>query len=265
MSGGGVGEPEIEAAEATITLGDVIVIGGGCYGTFYARQLERARAKGKAAYRRVLLVDRDSDCQAGRELDQGQDRLLVVSEWGAFLDQYLGSSEGPRELSGPPVEDVIVPSPLMPHLMYEWLLRRARARWPNRAVETRSIPSGPGTPYDTTAPDATRYVSFADWLCPTHCIEPAVCPVIRAPRTWEMSDALAGLTARLNRDHATVGPVLFVCRHQVFAVGTFSVAAVRAGDAVVAGAGTAGTPVDVLVGTVSACHGALNLLHLGPD
>ncbi|MGH7702057.1 MAG: hypothetical protein ACREMO_03125, partial [Gemmatimonadales bacterium] len=265
MSRGGaaVGRPEIEPVEGTVFLGDVVIIGGGCYGTFYARQLERARARGKASYRRVLIVDRDPDCQAGRELDQGQDRLLVVSEWGAFLDQYLESSDARPEPPGPPAEDVIVPSPLMPHLMYEWLLRRARARWPSRAVETRPIPSGPGTPYDTTAPDATRYVSFADWLCPTHCIEPAVCPVIRAPRTWEMSDALVGLTARLNQDQVTAGPVLLVCRHQVFAVGTFSVAAVRAGDALVTAAGTAGTPVDVLVGTVSACHGALNLLHLG--
>jgi len=28
-------------------------------------------------------------------------------------------------------------------------------------------------------------------------------------------------------------------------------------------AGSRGTPVDVLVGTVSSCHGAVNLLHLG--
>jgi len=31
----------------------------------------------------------------------------------------------------------------------------------------------------------------------------------------------------------------------------------------VARAGAEGTPVDVLVGTVSACHGAASLLHLG--
>jgi hypothetical protein len=147
--------------------------------------------------------------------------------------------------------------------MYEWLLRRARTRWPGRVVETRPLLLGPGTPYDTTAPDQTRYVSFADWLCPTHCIEPALCPVIRAPRTWEMSDAVTDLTSRLNRTNPTGGPVLFVCRHQVFAVGTFSVAAVLEGDRVVARAGAPGHPVDVVVGTISACHGALNLLHLG--
>jgi hypothetical protein len=46
-------------------------------------------------------------------------------------------------------------------------------------------------------------------------------------------------------------------------VGMFDVAAVLGGDAVVTEAGSARSPVDVLVGTVSSCHGAVNLLHLG--
>jgi hypothetical protein len=43
------------------------------------------------------------------------------------------------------------------------------------------------------------------------------------------------------------------------------VASVLAGDAVVAASGEHGGPVDVLVGTISACHGAASLLHLGTD
>jgi hypothetical protein len=147
--------------------------------------------------------------------------------------------------------------------MYEWLVRRARARWPDRTVESRAVPDGPGTPYDAAAPDGTRYVSFADWLCPTHCVEPSICPVIRAPRTWEMADAVEALAGRLARSQPTAGPVLFLCHHRVFGVGMFDVEAVVAGDARVAEAGTPGTPVDVVVGTISRCHGAVSLLHLG--
>ncbi|MDQ3426744.1 MAG: hypothetical protein M3477_02840, partial [Gemmatimonadota bacterium] len=62
----------------------------------------------------------------------------------------------------------------------------------------------------------------------------------------------------------TAGPVLFVCRHRVYGVGMFDVAAVLAGDAIVAAAGEEHEAVDVVVGTVSACHGAASLLHLGP-
>jgi hypothetical protein len=250
----------ISASEDTpVALGEVVIVGGGCYGSFYAGQLLRARARGAAAWRRLLVVDRDPACRVAREtpLDGGIE--LVVDDWGDFFDRYLESA-APSE--GPP--DAIVPSPLMPHLMYEWLLRRARRRWPGRSIEPRPVTLGAATPYDVQAPDGTRYVSFADWLCPTHCIEPATCPVIRAPRTWEMGEAMQRLTGRLAAAHPTAGPVLFTCRHRVFGVGMFDVATVLEGDAVVAEAGAGPAAVDVLVATVSACHGAASLLRLGP-
>ncbi len=256
----GTDAPAVESpAGEYVQLGEVVVIGGGCYGTFYARQLEAARERGSAAFRRLLVVDRDPACRMRRELGENDRRRLVIRDWDAFLGEWL--ADAAREAPGAP--DVIVPSPLMPHLMYRWLLRRARERWPGREVETRPVPAGPGTPYDQAAPDHTRYVSFADWICPTHCIEPARCPVIRGPRTWEMSEAAAALVRRLARTGPVAGPVLFHCRHTVFGVGTFPAALVRQGDRTVAAAGAAGTAVDVLVGTVSSCHGALNLLHLG--
>ncbi|MEP7226063.1 MAG: hypothetical protein ABI785_01780 [Gemmatimonadales bacterium] len=244
----------------SVSFRDVVIVGGGCYGGFYAGQLERARARGRATYRRLLIVDRNPACQAGRDLGEDDTRQLVTREWGEFFDGYLGGGPAPPPGSPP---DAIVPSPLMPHLMYEWLVRRARDRWPGRLIETRPVPVGPGTPYDTSAPDGTRYISFADWTCPTHCIEPATCPVIRAPRTWEMADAMESLARRLGDAQPTAGPVLFVCEHRVFGVGMFDVSAVLAGDAMVESAGRGRSPVDVLVGTVSSCHGAASLLHLG--
>jgi hypothetical protein len=236
---------------------DVVVIGGGCYGTFYGSQLEKARARGKAAYRRVLIVDRDAQCRARTELGPARDRVLVTREWDAFLEEFLPAA-GPG--------DYLVPSPHMPHLMFEWIVRRARARWPGRDVAVVPVPGALGTPYDRSAADATRYVSFADWICPTHCVEPAVCPAIGSRRTWEMGEAVAGLTQRLRfAGHPVHGPALFVCRHHVFGVGTFPIAAVQDGDRLVAEAGAAGDAAEVLVGTISSCHGAVNLLRLGAE
>ncbi|HEX2219236.1 MAG TPA: hypothetical protein VHG35_10560 [Gemmatimonadales bacterium] len=243
----------------SVDLRDVAIVGGGCYGTFYARQLIRAAERGKARYRRLLVVDREAACRFSVELGPGPDRELVVAEWSEFFDRWLDRPGDPRAGSG----DAIVPSPLMPHLMYEWLLRRARARWPGRAVEQRPLAVPVGTPYDTAAPDGTRYVSYADWLCPTHCVEPAICPVIRAPRTWEMGDAMEQLVGRLSVETPTAGPALFVCRHRTFGVGMFDVAEVLGGDRLVAEAGARPGEVDVVVGTVSGCHGAVSLLHLG--
>ena len=249
----------VDASTDRVSLRDVVIVGGGCYGTFYAGQLLRAAERGKAVYRRLLIVDRDARCKAAQEIGTHTACRLIVQDWNDFFDEFLADVEPPL----PDRPDAIVPSPLMPHLMYEWLVRRARDRWPARLVETRPVPLASGTPYDVTAPDGTRFVSYADWICPTHCIEPAICPVIRAPRTWEMADAMAALTHRLDAQNPTAGPVLFVCQHRVFGVGMFDVSAVLAGDALVETAGSSGPVVDVLIGTISSCHGAVNLLHLG--
>lgn len=231
------------------------MVGGGCYGTFYASQLAKAKARGKVDFRSVIVVDRDPDCRARRELGEAPDRRYVMNEWGAFFDAFLPGAAG----------DQIVPSPHMPHLMFAWVLARARQRWPGRAVTVAPVPGAIGTPYDRTAADGTRYVSFADWICPTHCIEPALCPAIGAPRAWEMGDAVRALAERLRRAGQPVaGPALFVCKHHVFGVGTFAVDAVLAGDRLVAEAGASGATAGVLVGTISSCHGAVNLLSLGP-
>jgi hypothetical protein len=250
----------VEDSSSSVVLRDVVIVGGGCYGTFYAGQLLRAAERGKARLRRVLVVDRDPGCRLAREIENDARLSLVVQDWGDFFDSYLSAVEPG---TGDESRDAIVPSPLMPHLMYEWLVRQARRRWPGRVVETHPVPAGPGTPYDVRSPDGTRYVSYADWICPTHCIEPAICPAIRAPRTWEMAEALRALVTRLNWVEPSAGPVLFVCQHRVYGVGMFDVTTVLDGDAAVAAAGAPGTPLNILVGTISSCHGAVNLLHLG--
>jgi hypothetical protein len=80
-----------------------------------------------------------------------------------------------------------------------------------------------------------------------------------------MADAVTGLADRLRLEGRPLrGPALFVCRHHVFGVGTFPIDAVLAADRLVAEAGAGAAPAEVLVGTISSCHGALNVLALGP-
>jgi len=226
---------------------DVVVIGGGCYGTFYLDQLCTARGRGLAAWRRLILVDRNPACAAAqRTLPEGVE--LVTAEWGDFLGAFL--RDGDRAEG-----DRLVPSPLMPHLLLEWLVRRVRERTPQRRV---TVGGGApcGTPFESVGPDGTRYVSHADWLCPVHCIEPAICPAIRAPRTWDMSETC--------RAAAPIGATVavFACHHAVFGVGMIDVSVMLAANAALARAGEAGTPLDVLVGTVSRCHGAVTRVAL---
>jgi hypothetical protein len=254
-----VGIDDPRAAPPVTALRDVAVIGGGCYGTFYARQLAEARARGRLTCRRVMVVDRDPGCRAVRELRPGDTAAVVTADWGAFLDAFLSRPQPPA----PAAADAVVPSPLMPHLMADWLLREATRRWPGRAARLAPVERAVGTPYDRLGPEGTRYVSFADWTCPTHCVEPHLCPVIAGPRTWEMGDALVEYTAHLARERPTLGPALFVTRHRAFGVGMFDVAeAVLALRLLEEAAGRA-AGVRLVVATISSCHGAVSLLELG--
>lgn len=244
----------VAASSADRQFRDIVVVGGGCYGSFYASQLATARARGAITYRRLLVVDHNPGC-AVADLPADDLRVLVVSEWGSFFDRFLADG---REAG-----DAIVPSPLMPHLMFEWLERRTRTRWPGRTVTRVPVDTPGGTPYDVLHPDDTRYLSHADWICPVHCIEPAQCPMIHAPRTWEMRESVVELARRRSADRRVAGPLLFQCRHRTFGVGMFDVREVLEADRALADAGRVPGPFEAVVGTISSCHGAVSVLAVG--
>lgn len=241
-------------------LRDVMIVGGGCYGTFYAGQLLIARTRAGLSVRRMFVVDRDPQCRAVTALEPSAHWTLVTRDWAAFLAEFVAR---PGPSPGEP-DDAVVPSPLMPHLFADWLLAEARRRWPDRAAALET-PEGPfGTPYDAVGPDGVRYVSFADWICPTHCVEPLTCPVIRGPRTWEMGDAFREYARRLSRRRPTAGPALFTTRHHAYGVGMIHAGEIRESLRRLEEAGRSGEAVALLIGTVSACHGAAGVLTLGP-
>lgn len=234
---------------------DIVVIGGGCYGSYYVRQLARARGAGKLEYRRIIVVDRDAGCAVGRAPELGAACDVTVAEWTDFLRDFLPASAG---------EDAIVPSPLMPHLLYEWLLHRAATRWPDRAVATRSLGVAPKTPWLRAVDGGPTYASFATWMCPVNCVEPRICPHTRSERDWTMPEAVRdAVAASVATEEPLAGPVIFHCTHRAFGVGMIDARDVVAADALVAEAARA-CEASVLVGTVSHCHGALSVLHVGP-
>jgi hypothetical protein len=245
--------------------GTIVVVGGGCYGSYYLRQLARASRAGAIAWDDVIVVDRNRDCAVTASHDfaewsaPDQRPTLAVSEWSEFFKEFLGAAA----TSGGRSSDVIVPSPLMPHLMYEWLLARARSRWPGREVATHPLPSAPMFPWERRAADGTHYVSFAEWICPVNCIEPAICPHTKGDRSWSMPPALESYVGDMKRAGLSLeGPILFHCTHRAYGVGMIDVAAVAAADGFVSDVARDHV-ADFLIGTVSHCHGALNVLHVG--
>ena len=247
------------AADRTVVrYGDIVVVGGGCYGSYYVRQLRRARAAGAIDWARLLVVDRDADCTVARD---ASGLTFVRRDWTLFFNEYLGAAavRGADALTG----DAIVPSPLMPHLMSHWIVARARARWPGRGIRLASLDGALDVPWQRAGNDGTHYVSFATWECPINCVEPARCPHTRGPRAWSLPPTVRAFveTERL-RGRRIDGPAVFHCAHRAYGVGMFDVADVIAADALVARV-AAMRSAEVLVGTVSHCHGALSVLALG--
>ena len=243
-------------------FGTIVVVGGGCYGSYYVRQLRRAADAGAVTWERLVAVDRDSRCQlavalaleSGRAWGGSPAAEVVVAEWRAF---FAGMIAGCGEL------DAIVPSPLMPHLMVEWLMDRVRERYPTRPVGLKALAQELPVPWQMANGDAPHYASFATWTCPVNCIEPVTCPHTRGPRDWSMPAAMRAYVEGQRAAGARLGgPLLFHCEHRAYGVGMFDARAVRDAGTTVLAAAEQGA-AEFLVGTVSHCHGALARLVVG--
>jgi hypothetical protein len=250
-----------------LRFGTIVVVGGGCYGGYYVRQLRRASTAGAVVWSRVLVVDRDAACAlvtsgSARPGETSNDGVMVVvEEWRSFFKRYLDDASDHRDAVS---NDAIVPSPLMPHLMFEWILGRASERWPGREIGTKPLESAPEVPWQRATPNGPHYVSFAEWICPINCIEPSICPHTRSTRTWSLPNTSRSYVAsEQDRGRALAGPVIFHCTHRAYGVGMFDTREVLAGDDFVRSiAGE--TAAEVLVGTMSHCHGAFERLVIGP-
>lgn len=241
---------------APLRFGRIVVMGGGCYGSWYAQQLTRAVQRGALQAEEVVVVDRDPACrvvtlQASGAYD-GLPLRVACAEWDPYVAEWLG--QGAAALAN----DAMVPSPLMPHVCLDWLMARARARWPERSIRVAPLERKPPTPWERASPDGRHYVSFATWMCPVNCIEPARCPHTRGVRDWSMPPMMRQYV----EDNPSLrGPVIFHCVHRTYGVGMIDAAAIADADRQLAGWGASG-PCAVLVGTVSHCHGALGVLAI---
>ena len=201
------------------------------------------------------MIDRDRDCLVAHlaDADRPPNLEVRVGEWAEYLGAYL---DGAAMNAAAHDDDAIVPSPLMPHLLAEWIVARMRIRSPGRDVRVLPLEREPSVPWQRAGNDGTHYLSFAEWMCPINCIEPARCPHTRGPRDWSMPVALRRyVDEERERGQAHADPCVFHCTHRSHGVGMIDVRDVLAADALLEGKGA--EAMNVLVGTVSHCHGAV--------
>lgn len=221
-----------------------IVIGGGEVGAFYVRQLLRAVEAGRLDTPSIVVVDRDPGCAAAHVRDA---RVRVdVASWDEWLDVHLAEADPAEHL---------VPYHWAPHLLRDWL-ERALARG-GAAVRRGGALAPRGFPLERDTATGDRALSYATWLCPAACIEPALCPHTRGPKDWS-------LAADLARPVAGVEPVVFRCLHLVWGVGTIPVAEIQEARRRLLAASAAG-PRQYLVATSSHCHALASVVGVERD
>jgi hypothetical protein len=269
------------------TYGTIVVCGGGCYGGYYVRQLARARAAGALQFDRVLVVDRDPSCPVSRlavAIDRADREAITqhrwrvardaddttamadieaylalplttaIEPWGVFFAQWFASAVASPHTAA---SDAVVPSPLMPNLLADWVGSRLQALRPSATLTRTPVGAAPETPWQRQGDDGSHYASFATWMCPINCIEPARCPETRGPRTWSMPAAVHQATSAAAE--AGRGPdlvALFQTTHRAYGVGMFDAQVAVDVERGIASLATA-PALRVLVASVSHCHGAL--------
>jgi hypothetical protein len=230
-----------------------VIFGGGCYGTFYARQLVRAAQTG-IAVDEIVVVDRNKHPPVRAAVDSPLVHV-VQQNWDDFCDVYFGQLATTNS-------DRIVPPPFTPHLALSWLLRRLTQDRLDLNWSLEPIKRMPGTPYQNQSVGGPVTLSHADWICPVNCIEPERCPKTRETRYWDLATTVQQWSHAFDDvGQAITQTHLFQCLHYTHGVGTYPAAqVVQARDAMADVTVAADRPARFLVGTVSRCHGAIHLL-----
>lgn len=242
---------------------DFLVIGGGCYGSFYTRQL--LRGADRIGFDKLHVVDHDANCRVFSEYRHAEPALrqkLVFheSDWKVFLKSYFDLLLRRYE-AGEEIGDQYAPPCLAPHILFELFLEKAKEEFPK--IEFRSGCSGEaavspartaiGTPVDIALPTGSRALSFATWTCPHSCIEPPTCPHTRGPKDWDMKTYLIEYFQKQKIDSVH----FLQCLHYAMGVGTIPLKSVveeylKFREVI----RVPGTHLST-VATVSSCHGLL--------
>jgi len=209
---------------------NIYILGGGCFGTQYARWLLTAREREKIDFENLIIVDRDSKCVASKlslrpllslrprasEASRGgSNPSIEISDWTDFLVDYIENAEADTR-------NLIVPSHAAPHLLgkaFVALISSLRPRASEASREGSSllmidIPAPIGTPFEKSLEKGVIAVSMATWNCPANCPEPGKCPHIHAPRDWDLEVSLRNWAEKVKLDEFYVFPA----RHFAYAV-----------------------------------------------
>lgn len=231
------------------------IAGGGCYGSYYVRQLDRARERKKLDVSEIVVIDRNAQCAVARTLPSIRGARLEVSDWLEFGETLWKNRAAWRN-------DMWVPTPLGPHIIYHWIKRQWERESGARFQPVAYLGPMPELPYAERLASGSLVLSHAPGVCPVNCVEPNICPLTKDDRDWEMKDTVRKLVAEKANSHGIGAVGVFVCQHHAHGVGTIPLGDLFAEWEAINDRLTHGNVARIAVATVSSCHGILDVLEL---
>lgn len=231
------------------------IAGGGCYGSYYVRQLDRARERKKLDVTEIVVVDKNPQCAVAKDLSSVAGARLEVCDWLDFGEVLWKNRKTFRG-------DMWVPTPLGPHIIYHWI----KKQWERESGQPFSpvAYSGPKPelPFAETLASGSLVLSHAPGICPVNCVEPKLCPLTKDNRDWEMKDTVRKLVAEKVGEHGIEAVGVFVCQHHAHGVGTIPLTALFDEWEMIHSRLSERNVSKIGVATVSSCHGILDVLEL---
>lgn len=120
---------------------------------------------------------------------------LIPDPYSDFILEYFKKNETAD------LKDTLVPDHTAKHVLLQVFLDITKKYFPNLTTEPVAFKSDFTTPFLHKSDDESVWaVSYATWMCPPDCDEPAICPHIKDKRTWDFNQSLEKLFASLPGD-----------------------------------------------------------------
>ncbi len=234
-----------------IWAGTFHVVGGGCFGSQYVRWLLRARHLGWLEFENIKIIDRNANCLWQQEGTTENGVEWVQEDWIQYFSGLLRANQQ-SSLAQKDRIDHWVPAPLSPHILFEGFLQAAHAQHPGLLYDEQPFRDPVATPVQIPLEHGPLAVSFAQWQCPVNCIEPTTCPAIHESRHWDMKRQLQEYFSEQSEG---VSWHVLQCQHLLHGVGTIPMESIRQEYEKFLRALKKGDPLELVVATVSGCHG----------
>lgn len=170
------------------------VLGGHKLARLYLRKLSDAKQDGRLQY--DLLGFCDPELQTGEV-----DSRFTQTSYSDFISQRLTCQDRNAR-------DSLIPDHTAPHVFFQVCLDFIAKHAPDAVITLAESRPPLGLPFEMPTTHGVTPLSYATWVCPLECEEPATCPAIAGERKWDFDRFFAELEkkeAALKPDYLFLG------------------------------------------------------------